>query len=212
MKNKNMAIVINGILAGMFLSVGCAVNLSTENKLAGAFMFSLGLFAIITFKLALYTGKAGYMAVKPPKYIGEVLLTFLGDVIGTAVGSLLLGFTKFGTGLVEKATPVMQGKFNDNPLSIFILAVFCGLLMFTAVDGNRRAKEAGDNIGALFVVVLPVMVFIICGFNHCVADSAYFFMSRCADAGHVLKYFPLAVTGNAVGCMLIPFCKRIIGE
>ncbi|MGN1115141.1 MAG: hypothetical protein ACI4TH_01065, partial [Candidatus Ornithomonoglobus sp.] len=70
----------------------------------------------------------------------------------------------------------------------------------------------GNHIGALFIVVLPVMVFIISGFNHCVADLAYFFISGCADAVHAPLYFLLAVTGNAAGCMLIPFLKRIIGE
>ncbi|MGN0163982.1 MAG: formate/nitrite transporter family protein [Candidatus Ornithomonoglobus sp.] len=212
MKNKYAATVINGIIAGIFLSVGCAVYLSCDNKIAGAFMFSLGLFAIITFRLALYTGKAGYMAVKPPKYIIEVLSAFLGNALGTAAGGTLLRMTKLGGTLTEKAAAVMQGKFTDSPLSIFILAVFCGVLMYTAVEGNKKASEKGNHIGALFIVVLPVMVFITCGFNHSVADLAYFFISGCAGAVHASLYFLLVVTGNAAGCMLIPFLKRIIGE
>lgn len=35
--------------------------------------------------------------------------------------------------------------------------------MFTAVDGNKRAVEKGDFVMSLFIVVLPVMVFILCG-------------------------------------------------
>ena len=54
--------------------------------------------------------------------------------------------------------------------------------MFTAVDGNKRAAEKGDFVMSLFIVVLPVMVFILCGFNHCIADTCYFFISKCANA------------------------------
>lgn len=210
MRKKRASLLIDGILAGLFLCVGCMVNLLTESKLAGAFLFSLGLFAIITFRLALYTGKAGYMAVKPASYVGEVALTLVGNAAGTALGALLLQLTRFGAELSQKAAAVMAAKTADSPVSIFVLAVFCGMLMFTAVHGEKCNREKGNFIGALFIVVLPVMVFILCGFNHCVADMAYFFVSGCAHAGAAGLYFVLAILGNAMGCMLIPLAKKLL--
>ena len=67
---KFFGIVVGGIMAGFTLSISCAVKLSVENGVVGAFLFSLGLFTIITFGFGLYTGKAGYayengMVVKP---------------------------------------------------------------------------------------------------------------------------------------------------
>ena len=201
--------LIDGILAGLFLCVGCMVNLLTESRHAGAFLFSLGLFAIITFRLALYTGKAGYMAVKPVSYVGEVALTLVGNAVGTALGALLLHLTRFGAELAQKAATVMAAKTEDSPVSIFLLAVFCGVLMFTAVHGEKRNREKGNFVGALFIVVLPVMVFILCGFNHCVADMAYFFLGDCANFKAAGLYFVLAILGNAAGCMLIPLAKKM---
>lgn len=214
MKNKNtknnkiVSYLADGIVSGILLCIGCAVSLSVDSKLAGSFLFSLGLFAIITFKFGLYTGKAGYMALKPYSYIGEVYLTLLGNIIGTAIGGGLLNLTKLGDAKHIAASEIIAGKVSDNPASMVVLAVFCGILMFIAVDGNRRANENGDNLGALFIMVLPVMVFILCGFNHCVADFAYFFISRCAYPVEFIKYIILVILGNAVGCMFIPVAKR----
>lgn len=208
-KNKFISFIADGIASGVLLCIGCAVSLSIESKLAGSFLFSLGLFAIITFKFGLYTGKAGYMAVKPYSYIGEVALTLLGNIFGTAIGGGLINLTKLGDAKFSAASDIISTKVSDNPLSIVVLAIFCGILMFTAVEGNKRANEKNDNLGALFIMVLPVMVFILCGFNHCVADFAYFFISRCAYPLDFIKYIILVIMGNAVGCMSIPIIKRL---
>lgn len=209
MKNKNLSYFADGIMSGVFLCIGCAVNLSVDSPLAGAFLFSLGLFAIITFRLGLYTGKAGYMAMRPPSYIIEVILTLIGNITGTAFGGWLLNLTRFGEeAYASRAQIIIQTKVSDSPASIAVLAIFCGILMFTAVEGNRRTSQNGNYIGSLFIVVLPVMVFILCGFNHSIADFSYFFISRCAEAASFLPYIILVILGNAVGCMLIPFFKR----
>ncbi len=185
------------------------MSMSVESKPLGAFLFSLGLCAIIVFKFGLFTGKAGYMAVKPLSYVPEVVLTFIGNATGAAIGGFLLNLTRLGATLSEKATAITATKFADSPLSIFVLAVFCGILMFTAVDGNKRATEKGDFVMSLLIVVLPVMVFILCGFNHCIADTCYFFISKCANASQAAVYFLCAVLGNAAGCMSVPMVKKL---
>lgn len=209
MGKKIISFLSDGILSGIFLCVGCCVSMSVESKPLGAFLFSLGLCAIIVFKFGLFTGKAGYMAVKPLSYVLEVVLTFIGNATGAAIGGFLLNLTRLGATLSEKAAAITATKFADSPLSIFVLAVFCGILMFTAVDGNKRAAEKGDFVMSLFIVVLTVMVFILCGFNHCIADTCYFFISKCANASQAAVYFLCAVLGNAVGCMSVPMVKKL---
>ena len=198
MGKKIISFLSDGILSGIFLCVGCCVSMSVESKPLGAFLFSLGLCAIIVFKFGLFTGKAGYMAVKPLSYVPEVVLTFIGNATGAAIGGFLLNLTRFGTTLSEKAAAITATKFADSPLSIFVLAVFCGILMFTAVDGNKRAAEKGDFV-----------MFILCGFNHCIADTCYFFISKCANASQAAVYFLCAVLGNAAGCMSVPMVKKL---
>lgn len=198
----------NAFLAGIFLSIGCTVNLSSESKIAGALLFSLGLFAIISFGLSLFTGKAGYIVSKPPCYIAEVIVTFFGNAAGTIVSGYLLAFSKLGSPLYEQSALVFSKKAEDPFLSIFILAVFCGILMYTAVEGNRILTEKGNFTGALFITVLPVAVFITAGFNHSVADTAYFFLGGAKSFSLYLRYIVPAFFGNAVGCCLIPLIKK----
>ncbi len=208
MLKKSISTFADGTLAGFFLCIGCVLNMVAETKIAGAFMFSIGLFAIITFQFSLYTGKAGYMAVKPLSYILEVVLTLVGNLAGTALGGWLIGMTRFGADLAQKTSALMLTKMTDSPISIFILSVLCGVLMFTAVHGNAVNKEKGNFVGGLFIVVMSVMAFILCGFNHSIADMGYFFISGCANAHLAPLYFLLAILGNALGCMLIFIIKK----
>lgn len=209
MKKKILSVLSDGLLSGIMLCIGCAVSISVDSRPLGAFLFSIGLFAIIKLKFALFTGKAGYMVVNPPSYIGEVALTLVGNICGAALGGFLLNLTRFGDKFSQTAAETISVKFADSFLSTFVLAVFCGILMFVAVEGNRKALAKGDSTGSLFAVVMPIMVFILSGFNHCVADLCYFFISRCSSAGDAPLYFTGVILGNAVGCMLIPFVKKL---
>ncbi len=215
--NRWLSFIIDGVLSGFTLGVGGMVSFSSDNRYMGAFLFALGLFTIVQFRYGLYTGKVGYIVNREPAYILEVLITLVSNGLGTLISALLLRQTRFFTSVVsgldltieERAMASVDGKIHDSPLSIFILAVYCGMLMFTAVEINRQCRAKGNFIGALFGVVVPVMVFIVCGFNHCIADMFYYFFAGCPDVPAALLYFALAITGNAVGGMLIPAMKKL---
>lgn len=208
--NNYISYIVNAIPSGILLCIGCAVSMSAPSKIIGALLFSLGLFIIVQFRLGLYTGKAGYIATNPPSYLAEVCLTLVGNLIGTVTGGMLLRLTRFGTEFGTRAGEVMFTKMNDNPVSMFILAIFCGILMYSAVEGNKRAAQKGDYVSAIFAVVMPVIVFILCGFNHCVADMSYFFISGCAGAEAAPMYFLMVILGNALGCNTIPLFKKLL--
>lgn len=219
-KNRLLSFIIDGILSGFTLGVGGMASLSSDNKYIGAFLFALGLFTIVQFKYGLYTGKVGYIVNRKPSYILEVLITLISNAAGTLIAALLLRQTRFFTSLIsgmdttlqQRVSATMDVKIHDTPISIFILSVFCGMLMFIAVESNRQCRAKGNFVAALFGVVFPVVVFIICGFNHCVADMFYYFFSGCPDIPAALLYFALAITGNAAGGMLIPAMKKLSNQ
>ncbi len=218
--NKWLSFFVDGILSGLMLGVGGMVSLSSDNRYMGAFLFSLGLFCIVQFRYGLFTGKVGYIVCREPVYILEVLVTLVANGVGTWIAALLLRQTRFFTASVtgmeqtieQRVTVTVEGKLNDSPVSIFVLAIFCGMLMFTAVEANRACREKGNFVGALFGVVMPVVAFIICGFNHCIADMFYYFFSGCPDVPAALVYFALAIAGNAVGGMIIPTMKKFSNQ
>ena len=128
----------------------------------------------------------------------------MGNCIGTAVTALLVNLTRFGDKISEKAYTIMEGKLADTPASAFILAVFCGMLMYIAVENASINKKTAILAGTL----LAIMVFIISGFNHCIADMFYLFVSGNYKSSAVI-YFVLVILGNSVGGMTLPFIRKL---
>lgn len=198
---------VNAVIGGMMIGIGGCVSLSCDNKYIGAALFSLGLFAIIQFGFGLYTGKIGYVPLKKPKYLSECLFTFLGNALGTFLDALLLRQTRIFTAINEKAATSVETKLGDSLWSAFILAVFCGILMFVAVENARLSNASNGHIEKTVGTMLCIMVFILCGFNHCIADMFYIFLT--GTLPQAAAYLPVVILGNSVGGMLFPVLKKL---
>lgn len=197
----------NGVIGGMLIGIGGCVNLSCDNKYIGSLLFSLGLFAIVQFGFGLYTGKVGYIPLRKPAYLLECLFTLIGNALGTFLDAFLLRQTRIFPAINEKAMVSVEAKLGDGYLSMFVLAIFCGMLMFLAVDNARVSRAEDGHIEKTVGVLFCVMVFILCGFNHCIADMFYLFLTgRMTDAG---AYLPIVILGNSVGGMLLPLLKML---
>lgn len=216
-KNKWLSFLTDGMLSGLMIGIGGIVSLSCENRYIGAFLFSLGLFCIIQFQYGLYTGKVGYILDRDSAYLGETFFTLLANAVGATMTAGLVHLTRFASdvpvngmdvALMDRAQTAMAAKLSDSLLSSFVLAFFCGILMFSAVEGARRCTEKKNFVAGLFVVVMPIMVFILSGFNHCVADVFYYFLAGCPNPIRALLYFPCVIIGNMFGGICIPFLKR----
>ncbi|MCM1131950.1 MAG: formate/nitrite transporter family protein [Ruminococcus flavefaciens] len=195
------------ILAGLMIGIGGIVYLSAENKVVGAFLFSFGLFTIVRAGFALYTGKVGYIPENKPKYILEVLVTFAGNVAGTGLTALILSFTRIWDKIHTTALGIMEGKIADSIPSRFVLGIFCGMLMYLAVENGKNCRDKSD-VSFVFGICVPVMIFILSGFNHSVADCFYYFSASPNLQGAL--YILTVALGNAVGGMLIPATKKYI--
>lgn len=204
---KPLSQFVNAVIGGMMIGIGGCVSLSCDNKYVGAALFSLGLFAIIQFGFGLYTGKIGYVPLRKPVYLLECLFTLLGNALGTFIDAILLRQTRISAAIAEKAAASVAVKTGDNLLSAFILAVFCGLLMFTAVENARLSNAAGGHVEKVIGTMLCIMVFILCGFNHCIADMFYIFLT--GSLSSAAAYLPIVILGNSVGGMLIPLLKML---
>lgn len=178
------------IIGGFLIGFGGTVYLNMDNKIVASFLFGLGLFTIINFELNLYTGKIGYLSKENWK---EILLTLVGNFIGTNVFAFLVLQTRLAEKLKEAVAPSVELKLSDNLLSTFILGIFCGILMYIAVG---TFKKLPNMLGTL-AVFLCVAVFILAGFEHCVANMFFFALSS-SPADYLL---PLLVTiaGNSLG-------------
>lgn len=204
-----VAQIANGVLAGIMIGIGGCVSLSCDNKYIGALLFSLGLFAIIQFGFGLFTGKVGYIPLRKPVYIWECFFTLVGNALGTLFDALLLRHTRIDLAIEQKAQSILDAKLGDTWHSMFIMAIFCGMLMFLAVDNARISRKSGGHSELVTGTLLCIVVFIICGFNHCIADMFYLFLTMRIKEG--LVYLSFVILGNVVGGMTIPLIKNLTG-
>ena len=201
---KRIKVFIYAILAGLCIALGGTVYLTLENKIVGAFLFAVGLFTICTFGFNLFTGKVCYVFERDLDYLVDVAVIWLGNLAGTVLSGVALLATRVGPQLAEKAAAVCATKLGDSLLSIFILAIFCNIMIFIGVDGyNKNPHEPGKYL-AMF---LAIMVFILCGFEHCIANMFYFTVAG-VWSGKALLYILVMTLGNAVGGVLIPLCRK----
>lgn len=201
---KKLVSFLYSVLGGACIGIGGTVFLSCDNKVTGAVFFCLGLFAICTFGFNLFTGKVGYVFENPPAYTGFVLSVWLGNLVGTGLVGYAVRATRIA-GIAEKAAALCQTKLDDGVLSIFILSVFCNILMFIAVDGFKNNPH---QLGKYLGIFLGVIVFILCGFEHCVANMYYFSVAN-MWSGKAFFYLVVMSVGNACGGVIIPLCRRL---
>lgn len=168
----------------------------------GAFLFAAGLYTICMYGFNLYTGKVGYIAYnfKDTKYIRLVILTLSFNLLSTYILGIMAGYA-FPL-VVEPAKEIFYAKTQTPLLRLFISGLFCGILMFLSVDTWKKGSKAG--------VFIYIPVFILCGFDHSIANSFYNGIANGLNAftpQNVLIFISV-ILGNAAGGMLIPLLTR----
>lgn len=202
---KNIKNFIKGIYAGIMIGIGGTIYLSMSSKVLGAIFFSIGLMMICIFNMNLYTGKIGYIINNKKSYLLELLLSLLGNFIGTYLVAFLIRNTRYAY-LSETAREISMIKINDSIISILILAIFCGILMFLAVDNYKKNKSDFAKYLGIFMCVI---VFILSGFEHCIANMFYFSLASLWSTKS-LWYIIIMIMGNSIGAILINYYKTKI--
>ena len=193
------------------LLAGIAVGIAGWGYLAckdiiGAVLFSFGLLTVVNYKLKLYTGTAGFVALRSDdgksrwlKAIGELLFILFGNVMGCMLVALFARLSPLELG--ASAQSILEGRLAIGPVKAGLLAIGCGFIMTTVVTFAREGKP--------LVLLFGVPLFINCGFPHCLADAFYYMATPLAYTGEhlleILLLYPCLVFGNFIGCNLYRF-------
>ena len=178
------------------IGIGCTVFLEYGQFNRGVIFIRIRTFYDYQFGIEFVTGKIGYIC---KENCAETLITLVGNGIGVNIMAFLMKQTRVGVRLVEKAGPIVETKLSDTYISLFLLAVCCGMLMYIAVATFKKQP----NILGTIAVFLCVSVFILAGFEHCIANMFYFGLVSTPT-----KYaVPLLIMilGNSTGGILL--CK-----
>lgn len=190
---------LRAVLAGLCIGFGGVVYLSCTSKLAGAIFFSIGLLTILIFKLKLFTGACGLLieADKKLQYSIELILIWIGNFLGTFLVALAVTNTRLSFDL-----SFIDIKLTDSFSSLLILGIGCGFLMYVGVTAFNLTK-----LGPI-IPIMCVSVFILSGFEHCVADMFYFSLAELSV--DVLLRLLVITAGNMLGSWLIPITNQIL--
>ena len=195
-------ILRSSIFAGIFIGTAGFGFLASGlqgsyGSLVGAVLFSLGLMAVVGYKLKLYTGTAGFIKKNE---IGTLFFILFGNIIGCLCMGLLTRVSPIinpetGKTIQDVAQGIMETRLRTGALNCGLLGVGCGLLMTTAVTFARKKN--------LLPLLFAVPLFIVCGFTHCVAD-AFYYMAMPFDCWsfELLGVYACTVLGNLIGCNL----------
>lgn len=189
---------IKAILAGVMIGLSGLVYLSVENKILGSFLFSFGLITILLQNWSLYTGKIGYITKQTIKYIPTWLV---GNYIGTCFVAVCAWLTN-PVNIYQTALTLCQNKLSQSWLAVLALSIACGIMMTLAVDGYRHTS--GNR---LILVIMPIMIFILSGFEHSVANMFYYNLAS-IWSWKVLGYIFINIIGNAVGALIIQYFNK----
>lgn len=203
---KYIKTFVLAILAGLSISLGGIIFLSCESKVVGALFFTIGLFTVCTFSFNLFTGKVCYALENKAAYIIDLIIIWVGNFAGCLLSGLLMRLTRVAPALIEKATSICDAKLSGNAISTFILGIFCNICIYIAVDGFKNNQH---EIGKYLALIFGVVVFILAGFEHCVANMFYFTIAG-IFSGKMLLFLLINTLGNAVGGLLIPCLKKTI--
>ena len=176
------------VLAGFLIAVGGAVvNTATHTitnvglaRMVSGLLFPFGLAMVVLTGAELFTGNTlMVMSLLERKISLRGLLrnwgvAYLGNVTGAVLTAALCAFggqLKYSSGqLAVFAMKQAAGKCAMPIVNAVILGILCNLLVSTGV---LLASSAKDVAGRILGAYVPVAVFVICGFEHCVANLFY---------------------------------------
>lgn len=190
MTQEMKKLIGRGLFAGAMIGVGCMVYMACENKMLGAFLFSAGLFFVLTFGGVLFTGVCGLKT--PWKRLAAVFLL-------NGAGILAAGMLVWPGALPAAAATVVQKKIAAAPLSWLTNGVLCGAMMYLGVTGFKKAQGVISAASVLYAVP----VFILAFFEHSIADMGYLAIALPAlnigEIGMMLLMILVVAAGNVIG-------------
>ena len=206
------------VLAGLYIALGglgatlIQASAGPEiGKLLGACVFPAGLIMIVLCGGELFTGNClmagplsrgqatagGVLKNLVIVYLGNMAGALLGAVLATAGGVLAAG----GEKAVALAAAIARAKTSLSLGDALLRGFGCNVLVCAAVWAATGARSAGGKAVACF---FPVMLFVLCGFEHCVANMYY------VPAALLMKRMP-RYQADLTGVALLPyFLKNLL--
>lgn len=188
--------VIFGFFAGMFIgfagiastTASASIAAPSVAKLVGAMVFPAGMAMVLIAGSELFTGNSLIIIavlekkVSVRKMLKNWWYVYIGNFLGAAFIGLLVVYggtpELFGGALGQAIVNAGAARTNLTVMQGFVRGLLCNILVCIAVWMSFASKNVS---GKLLTSYWPVMLFVLCGFEHSVADM-YFGVAALAAA------------------------------
>lgn len=222
--DKVWQLLILGVLAGIYIGFGgqvCMVALEQGlGRIVAGVVFSVGLVLVVIAGAELFTGNiimtVGAVTRQFP--VTRLVRNWTAVYAGNFIGAYVLALAVWGAGIYgtdgnpnslgKLAMAMADAKLAFGFWSCVLRGILCNILVMLAIIMATMAK---DIVSKIVCCVLPIMVFVACGFEHCVANM-FLIPAGLLAGGHPLSghgvifrnILPVTL-GNIVGGVLILF-------
>lgn len=215
-------LVVLAIMAGLFIAVGgiasttvaVAVKPPALGKFLGAVVFPGGLTMVLVAGSELFTGNCLLIvpllekAVTFKGVVKNLVLVYIGNLIGSILLAAAVVFSHqvslFDNGVAASVISTAAAKCSLSFGDALIKGILCNFLVCIAVWISFAAK---DITGKIIGVFFPILMFVLCGFEHSVANMYYLFAGLFAKS---VPAYALAAAGVDTGVLTIG--KMLVGN
>lgn len=205
--------LVLGVFAGIFIgfagigstTASATVGNASLARLLCACIFPAGMAMVLVAGSELFTGNNLIIIsllekrIKVREMLKNWFFVFLGNFLGASFVAVLVVFGHtpdlFGGALAESIVNTASVKVNLSFMDSFIRGILCNILVCIAVWAAFAAKKVP---GKLLMSFWPVMLFVLCGFEHSIADI-YFCMAGILAKGE----YGIAAEGLNMGSFLL---------
>ena len=175
-------LIRKSVAASLLIGLGDYILLKIGSPL-GPFLFAFGLLGVCVLGANLFTGKCGFFLEDKIKF-SHLMLILAGNLIAGYLIGLIFSFCD--AAIIDAAsTKVTSWDFSP---SFFLKSIFCGAIMYLAVAIYRKGSKLG--------ILMGVPLFILCGFQHCIANIITLGVARTFSWTIIL-----CIIGNFVGAL-----------
>lgn len=205
--------LILGFFAGMFIgfagiastTASATIASASVARLVSACVFPAGMAMVLVAGSELFTGNNLIIISvlqKKTTVVGMLknwFFVFLGNFIGAGFVAFMVVYSHvpdlYNGLLAQKVVAAAMSRINQSFSEAFMRGVLCNILVCIAVWAAFAAKRVS---GKLLMSFWPVMLFVLCGFEHSIADI-YFGIAGIAAAGE----YGIAAVGLNFGSFLL---------
>lgn len=204
-KHPILKLMLLGILAGAFVALGAIASsiamqgiehFGTARLVAGC-IFPVGLMMITFVGGELFTSSCMMVAGVLDKRFGVYTMMrtlaylYVSNFIGASIIAILVyysGVFDYSNGAIGAfAISTAYAKSNISPVAAVCSGILCNILVCIA---TLKATASKDVVGKIWAIFFPILLFVICGFEHCVANMYYIVVGILATTNE--KYMSMA--------------------